>query len=475
MRVALAEGDGIGSEVMAAALRVFDAAQVPIEFVPVEMGESVWRRGISAGITDEAKQIVEDCGVLFKGPMATPKGGGVKSINVTARKTWNTFANKRIFRTLPGVPRRRGSKDLELTLIRENIEDTYGAIEHMQTHDVAQCRRLITRPGSEQLVRYAFEVARRKGARRITCGHKANIMKLTDGLFLDVFRQVAREYPELDADDRIVDALAMELVMVPETFDVIVLPNLQGDILSDLCAGLVGGLAYAPSANIGDHVCIFEAVHGTAPDIAGQGRANPTALILAGCIMLRHLGLGEWASRIEEAVDSALVTAFRAPDLGHPVPPFSTERFTSQIIEALDALPPFRALPVRPPLRLERPRERQMMVSPRALEAEATLGVDLFIDSERSPAEVAEVVNAACEDGLSVTMISNRGTQVWPTGSVFTDCVNHHRVRVEGPDPVSQQSVFLLAARVSAQLRVCSLETLLRIGDQRAYSLAQGQ
>ena len=281
VRVAMAPGDGIGPEVMASVQAAFAAAGAPVDLVEVEMGEAVWDRGISSGISEEARKVVEECGVLLKGPMTTPSGRGMKSVNVTARKTWSTFANKRVFRTLPGVPRRGGTSKIALTMVRENIEDTYGGIEHMQTHDVAQCRRLITRPGSEQVVRYAFEMARRKGAKRITCGHKANIMKLTDGLFLEVFRDVASEYPDLRADDRIVDALAMDLVMRPESYDVILLPNLQGDILSDLCAGLVGGLAYAPSANIGERIAIFEAVHGTAPDIAGQGVANPTALLLA--------------------------------------------------------------------------------------------------------------------------------------------------------------------------------------------------
>jgi isocitrate dehydrogenase len=344
----------------------------------------------------------------------------------------------------------------------------------MQTHDVAQCRRLITRPGSEAVIRYAFEVARRKGARRITAGHKANIMKMTDGLFLDVFWDVAQDYPELNADDRIVDALAMELVMKPDAFDVIVLPNLQGDILSDLCAGLVGGLAYAPSANVGDHISIFEAVHGTAPDIAGQGKANPTALTLSACIMLRHLGLFPWADAIEAALERALTKAFRAPDLGYPPPAFRTERFRDLVLETLVPVEPDTVHSLGEPLQVAPRSDVRMMTTPR-LEEETTVGVDLFIDSDAHPAEVAKVVNGACEPGMKVTMISNRGTQVWPTGSVFTDCVNHHRVRVESDAPVATSVIYQLAARVSATLRVCSTEALLQIGEQPAYSLAQGQ
>ncbi|TNE89398.1 MAG: isocitrate dehydrogenase [Deltaproteobacteria bacterium] len=474
-KIAVAPGDGIGPEVMDAALEVFEAAGVPLTYERVEMGLDVWKRGVNAGITDHAREVVESTGILFKGPMATPKGSGVKSINVTARKTWNTFANKRVFRTLPGVPRSRHAPEVDITLIRENIEDTYGAIEHMQTHDVAQCRRLITRPGSEQLVRYAFEVASRKGARRVTCGHKANIMKLTDGLFLDVFREVASEYPHLQADDRIVDALAMELVMKPDDFDVVVLPNLQGDILSDLCAGLVGGLAYAPSANIGEHICIFEAVHGTAPDIAGQDRANPTALLLSGCIMLRHLGLVPWADRIESVLPIALREAYRPRDLATPPWPFSTKRFTKLVVDLIQQEPPILRRPALQPLQVAPRSEARMMASPRQPEHEETVGVDLFIDSDRTPDEVAAIVQKACKGALQVKMISNRGTQVWPTGSVFTDCVNHHRVRVEADGAVEPKEIFQLAGRISGQLRVCSLEALLRIDGVPAYSLAQGQ
>ncbi len=287
MKIAVAKGDGIGPEIMDAVLHIFNANQVPLEYEIVDMGKWVFDKGFSNGMTPEAQQVIEKLGILFKGPMETPKGKGVKSINVTARKTWNTYANKRVFQTLHGVDTvfSKAGIPIDITIVRENIEDTYGGIEHMLTHDVALSRRFITRPGSLQVIRYAFEMAKKNGSRRITCGHKANIMKLTDGLFLDCFQEVAKEYPELKADDVIVDDLAMKLVK-PQDFDVVVLTNLQGDIISDLCAGLVGGLGFAPSANIGDHISIFEAVHGTAPDIAGKNIANPTALLLSGIAML---------------------------------------------------------------------------------------------------------------------------------------------------------------------------------------------
>src|SRR5579863_4184481 len=323
MKIAVAKGDGIGPEIMDAVLNIFKANQVPLEYVIVDMGKWVFDKGFSNGMTPESQLVIEELGILFKGPMETPKGKGVKSINVTARKTWNTYANKRVFQSLHGVDTvfSKAGIPIDITIVRENIEDTYGGIEHMPTHDVALSRRFITRPGSLQVIKYAFEMAKKKGTKRITCGHKANIMKLTDGLFLECFNEVAKEYPELKSDDVIVDDLCMKLVTRPDTFDVVVLTNLQGDIVSDLCAGLVGGLGFAPSANIGDHISIFEAVHGTAPDIAGKNVANPTALLLSGIAMLRHLGLMENAAIIENALLYTLEQGQHTGDFGDKATP----------------------------------------------------------------------------------------------------------------------------------------------------------
>src|SRR6478736_5079870 len=293
----------------------------------------------------------EIMGILFKGPMETPKGKGVKSINVTARKTWNTYANKRVFQSLHGVETvfSKAGIPIDITIVRENIEDTYGGIEHMRTLDIALSRRFITRPGSQQVIKYAFEMAKQKGARRITCGHKANIMKLTDGLFLDCFHEVAKEFPDLSADDKIVDDLAMQLVVKPDQYDVIVMTNLQGDIISDLCAGLVGGLGFAPSANIGDHISIFEAVHGTAPDIAGKNIANPTALLLSGLAMLRHLGYLENAAEIENALLFTLENGIHTGDFGDKkIPGKNTTEFAQTIIDNFGKQPKANAREVIP-------------------------------------------------------------------------------------------------------------------------------
>ena len=465
-KITVAHGDGIGPEVMQVCLDVFRATNVPLDFDEVPMGKSVALAGEATGISPEARASVEATGILFKGPMETPKGGGYKSVNVTARKLWGAFANKRVYHVLPGVRAPLGERKLDLTMIRENIEDTYGAVEHMQTHDVAQCRRFITRPGSEQVHRYTFEVAARKGAHRVTCAHKANIMKMTDGLFLETFYEVAKEYPQLQADDIMIDALAMKLVLEPEAFDVIVLPNLQGDILTDLAAGLVGGLAYAPSANIGDNVCIFEAVHGTAPDIVGLDLANPTALLLSGTMLLRHVGLVGHAEAIEAALERTLV-ALHADGQGAS---FRTSAFRARILEELRGVSVDGS--AERPLLLPRT-EPRMRVSPAPSSTEL-MGVDVFLESGLAPGSVAAALENV-QPELPLRMISNRGTQVWPTGSAYTDCVNHYRVRFESETPVAQSALVALLDAVGERFPLCGAEWLRRIDGRRAYSLAQGQ
>lgn len=483
MKIAVAKGDGIGPEIMDAVLSIFQANQVPLEYEFVEMGKWVFDKGFNNGMTPEAKLTIENLGLLFKGPMETPKGKGVKSINVTARKTWNTFANKRVFQSLHGVNTvfSQAGIPIDITVVRENIEDTYGGIEHMLTHDVALSRRFITRPGSMQVIRYAFEMARQKKANRITCGHKANIMKLTDGLFLECFYEVAREFPELKADDVIVDDLCMKLVTRPDLFDVVVLTNLQGDIVSDLCAGLVGGLGFAPSANIGDHISIFEAVHGTAPDIAGKNIANPTALLLSGLAMLRHVGLTENAAVIENALLFTLESGVHTGDFGdRQIQAVNTTQFAESIISHFGKIPEKGAkeiIPNKPgtptPMKLE---SNSMMVS-RETAQEIIVGADFFIESDEQPQAIAVKCERHAGVKFNLISISNRGTQVWPTGSVYTNLVNQYNVRFEsiGNDPLNQQDVIGLYVSMSGNFKICSLELLNMWGDKKAYSLAQGQ
>ena len=483
MKIAVAKGDGIGPEIMEAVLNIFKANKVPLEYEYVEMGKWVFDKGFSNGMTPDAQKAIEQYGILFKGPMETPKGKGVKSVNVTARKTWNTYANKRVFQSLHGVDTvfSKAGIPIDITVVRENIEDTYGGIEHMLTHDVALSRRFITRPGSMQVIRYAFEMAKKKNAKRITCGHKANIMKITDGLFLECFYEVAKEYPTLKSDDVIVDDLCMKLVVRPHEFDVVVLTNLQGDIVSDLCAGLVGGLGFAPSANIGDHICIFEAVHGTAPDIAGKNIANPTALLLSGIAMLRHIGLMQNAAVIENALLYTLESGVHTGDFGDKSKaPVNTTQFAEAIIGNFGKQPATNAKPVLPNMpatqtvfKLD---ENAMMVSSEVGE-DRIIGVDMFIESAEQPPVIAKRCERHAGVKFKLINISNRGTQVWPTGSVYTNLVNQYNVRFESLDgePLNQQDVIGLYVSLSGNFKICSLELLNMWGDKKAYSLAQGQ
>jgi isocitrate dehydrogenase len=482
-KIAVAKGDGIGPEIMDAVLSIFNAAKVPLTYEVVDMGKWVFDKGYSNGMTPEAKQTIETLGILFKGPMETPKGKGVKSVNVTARKTWNTYANKRTFQTLHGVDTvfSKAGIPIDITIVRENIEDTYGGIEHMLTNDVALSRRFITRPGSMQVIKYAFEMAKKKGCKRITCGHKANIMKLTDGLFLEVFYEIAKEYPELKADDVIVDDLCMKLVSKPDLFDVVVLTNLQGDIVSDLCAGLVGGLGFAPSANIGDHISIFEAVHGTAPDIAGKNIANPTALLLSGIGMLRHLGLMQTACTIENALLFTLESGKHTGDFGEKgTTSLNTTEFANAIIAnfgqkpAHNPKPDMQDVSVTPTIFAL---ENNPMLETTDTNNEFIVGVDMFIESNEQPTIVADKCLKHTLDLFKLVTISNRGTQVWPTGSVYTNLVNQYRCRFEsvGDIPLTQIDIIELYKRLTADFKVCSTELLNMWGDKKAYSLAQGQ
>ncbi|HYF15002.1 MAG TPA: isocitrate/isopropylmalate family dehydrogenase [Phycisphaerales bacterium] len=493
--IALAPGDGIGPEIMNATLDLFKAAGVMdhADFVPVDMGRTVFDKGDTRGMTDAAIRTVEDCGVLFKGPMETPKGGGGKSINVTLRKLFNAYANLRHFKTLPGVPTvySKAGITMDFYIVRENIEDTYGGVEHRLSNDMIQCKRLISAPGSDMVHRFAFHAARTMGIPRVHCGHKANIMKMTDGLFLERFRACAKDFPEVETGDVIIDALCMNLVVKPQQYRMIVLPNLQGDIVSDLAAGLVGGLGFAPSANIGRHINIFEAVHGTAPDIAGKGIANPTSLILSGLMMLRHVGLLKHAAVIENALLNALESGVHTGDFGDSTAPnykpaVNTAGFTRALIDRLGEKPrTVAAVPVPETDRwtLQKPirPQHQQVVRTFANVVTHVVGCDIYLDTPLSPVAVAdEMSRAAADTPFQLTLISNRGTQVWPTGSVYTECVDYYRVRFElkkdvAPGAIGQSRAVALMDKVAEKFTVCSFELLRTFDGVKGYSMAQGQ
>lgn len=314
-RIGLIDGDGIGKEVSEAAARVIDATGVTIEWVRGSAGiETLEREGQL--IPESVMALIRGCQATLKGPIMTPVGGGFKSVNVTLRQTFNLFSNMRPVRSYPGLGR---YNDIDLVIFRENTEDLYAGREVKISEDEVHGIKVITRHASTAIAKEAFDYARRCGRRKVSAVHKANIMKLADGLFLEAVRDVRKEYPEIAYEEVIVDNMCMQLVMKPQQFDVIVTENLYGDILSDLCAGLVGGLGLVPSANVGSNTAIFEAVHGSAPDIAGKGIANPIAMILSGAMMLEYLGEQSAADRIKAAVESVLEQARRevlTPDLG---------------------------------------------------------------------------------------------------------------------------------------------------------------
>ena len=330
MKAVLIPGDGIGREIAQSVRAVSEALDTGIVWQEYAAGAeyaAVEGELLQPGLLDA----IEECGWALKGPTATPIGKGFRSINVQLRQRFATYANLRPVHTLPGVKSRYDNVDI--VIVRENTEDLYKGIEYKLNDDIANGVKLITRPACDKICRFAFDYARKNGRKKVTAVHKANIMKLTDGLFLSVFRDVAAEYPDIAADDVIIDALCMKLVQKPEQFDVLVAPNLYGDIISDLCAGLVGGLGFAPSANIGDSTRIYEAVHGSAPDIAGQDKANPSAILMAFAMMLNDLGLTEKAERLNRAIleqtaEGKVVTA----DIGGTA---GTKAFTAALIRRL--------------------------------------------------------------------------------------------------------------------------------------------
>lgn len=328
--IAILPGDGIGPEIMKQVLRILKSVEAPFTFVEKEAGLTALEKHGSL-LPEDTLDAIAKAGIALKGPITTPVGGGFKSINVTLRQKFDLYANVRPVVNLPGVVTRFDR--VNLTIIRENTEDLYAGIERQVDENTAESIKRITRPGSERIARYAFEYARSNGKKQVVAVHKANIMKLTDGLFLRVCEEVAREFPEIEFRNVIIDNCCMQLVMRPEQFEVIVTENLYGDILSDLCAGLVGGLGVVPGANIGKGIAIFEPVHGSAPDIAGQGKANPTALLQSAVMMLKHLGEQARAARIMKALQSALSDPeARTADLGGRG---TTESFTDAIISRL--------------------------------------------------------------------------------------------------------------------------------------------
>lgn len=476
-RITIARGDGIGPEIMDATLRIVEAAGVSLACDPIEIGESLYRRGYSAGIAPETWQTIRRNQVLLKAPITTPLGGGYKSLNVTIRKALNLFANVRPVKSYaPCVA--SVQPGMNLVIVRENEEDLYAGIEHQQTPDVTQVLKLVTRPGSERIVRYAFEYARAYGRKRVTCMTKNNIMKLTDGLFHRVFLEVAAEYPEIAHDHQIIDIGAARVAAEPDAFDVIVTLNLYGDILSDIAAQVAGSVGLAGSANIGEHVSMFEAVHGSAPDLAGRDLANPSGLLLAATQMLVHLGLAVPAETIKNAWLATLEAGIHTGDMqtaGYTTRRVGTQGFADAVIERLGERPRL-LTPVH-----YQPGGITVPPSTRPRAAKTMQGVDVFLDwdrDDRDPAKLGQSIEAAAPTDWRLSMITNRGVKVYPDGQPETYRTDHWRCRflpVDGADTTLPPVLGLLGDLHRAGFDVIKTEHLYAFDGTPAYSLGQGE
>ena len=473
--ITLIPGDGIGPEVTSSARRIIDATGVKIDWEICDAGASVFKRGLASGVPRETMDSIARTRVALKGPLETPVGFGEKSANVTLRKLFETFANVRPVREMPGVRTPYTGRGIDLVVVRENVEDLYAGIEHMQTPGVAQCLKLMSRKGCEKIVRFAFELAVAEGRKTVHCATKANIMKLTEGLLKRTFEEVAKEYPEINAQHIIVDNCAHQLVRAPEQFDVIVTSNMNGDILSDLTSGLIGGLGFAPGANIGTEVAIFEAVHGSAPGHAGKNTANPTAVILSAVMMLRHIGEFEAATAIEKAVFVALEEDFRTVDVSR-AGAVGTREFTDEIIDRLGLTPRMWTPRAYKPLRLPKVSSDIAFVKPAS---RRTVGVDVFVESSLAPEQLgSSLERLVAETPLKLKMISNRGTKVYDKTGAITDCVDHWRCRFvlrNGEPEVSDDFTFALLEQIRGEQRWMHIEKLMEIDGQPGYTRAQGE
>jgi isocitrate dehydrogenase len=479
--ITVAHGDGIGPEIMEATLQIIQAAGARLAIETIDIGEKVYMSGLSAGIAPESWESLRRTKVFLKAPITTPQGGGFKSLNVTVRKTLGLYANIRPCVSYhPFVATKHPVMDV--VIVRENEEDLYAGIEHQQSEDVVQCLKLITKPGTERLVRYGFEYARRNGRKKVTCFTKDNIMKLTDGLFHKVFEDVAKEYPDLEAEHWIVDIGAAKLADTPENFDVIIMPNLYGDILSDVAAQITGSVGLAGSANIGDQCAMFEAIHGSAPRRAGQNLANPSGLLLGAVMMLVHIGQGDVAEQVHNAWLKTMEDGIHTYDIyqeGVSKQKVGTREFAEAVVARLgqrpgtlkavsyESAPSDIYVPPRTP-RVERKKE--------------LIGVDVFTcDATHSPDAMAAVLQQAAETtqgALKLKMITSRGTKVWPDGLPETFLVDHWRCRFVNPNqaPIQHKDVVtLLNALAEAGVDFIKTEHLCTFDGERGYSLGQGE
>lgn len=477
--ITVAHGDGIGPEIMAATLHILKEAGANLDIETIDIGEKVYLAGNSSGIEPSAWDSLRRTKVFLKAPITTPQGGGYKSLNVTVRKTLGLYANVRPCVSYdPFVETKHPNMDV--VIVRENEEDLYAGIEHRQTQQVYQCLKLISRPGSEKIVRYAFEYARRNNRKKVTCFTKDNIMKFTDGLFHRVFDEIAAEYSDIENEHWIVDIGAAKLADTPEAFDVLVMPNLYGDVLSDVAAQIAGSVGLAGSANIGEHVSMFEAIHGSAPRRAGQNLANPSGLLLGAVMMLVHIGETEVAERVHNAWLRTIEDGVHTYDIyeeGHSKQKVGTKEFAEAVAARVGQKPEtlkaasYKAVAAtsdKPRGGRERQAEKKILV-----------GVDVFLDWTKGMAnDLGDSLTKLSGDGIKLEMMSNRGVKVWPGGHAETFCSDHWRCRflaaTDGGEVSHPQIISLLTRVADAGFDFIKTENLYTFDGEKGYSLDQG-
>ena len=477
-KITVAYGDGIGPEIMQATIDILIAAGAQIETEVIEIGEKVFRKGISTGISDESWETITRNKVFLKAPITTPQGGGFKSLNVATRTTLGLFANVRPCRSFfPYVPTNHPLTDM--VIIRENEEDLYTGIEHQQTNEVVQSLKLISRPGSEKIIRYAFEYARVYGRRKITCMTKDNIMKQTDGLFHKIFDEVAREYPEIEKNHMIIDIGSAIIADRPHQLDVVVTENLYGDIISDIAAQVTGSVGLGGSANIGADFAMFEAIHGSAPDIAGLDIANPSGLINAACMMLVHINQQKVAEKIKNAWLKTIEDGIHTSDIYNKdsLRKVWTQEFAKEVILRLGQEP----VRLRPVHYKEGEVMRPIKIAKRPKAKKELVGVDVFLDwdeENRDPNILGTRLKDIDIDGIKLSIITNRGVKVYPDGHPETFCSDHWRCRFMRDDNATmthKEVLTLMAAIHKLGLDFIKTEQMYTFDGERGYSLAQGE
>lgn len=476
-KITVANGDGIGPEIMDATIKIILAAGAQLEIDEIAVGEKVYLAGNTSGIAKESWDSIRNNKIFLKAPITTPQGGGYKSLNVTTRKMLGLYANVRPCTSLYPFVETKHPK-LDLVIIRENEEDLYAGIEHQQTDEVIQCLKLISRPGCEKIIRYAFEYAKSYGRKKVTCFTKDNIMKQTDGLFHEVFDEIGAEYPEIEKEHWIIDIGAAKMADTPEIFDVIVTLNLYGDVLSDVAAQIAGSVGLAGSANIGEEYAMFEAIHGSAPRRAGQNVANPSGLLQGAIQMLNHIGQNSVAEKVQNAWLKTLEDGIHTYDIfkdGTSKQKVSTSGFADAVIERLGQIPAT--------LKAAKYNNHQPLVLPKYQRKEAAhkelQGADLFVHwSGSNPDELAEHFADIKTENLKMAMITNRGIKVWPEGFKETFCTDHWRCRFyshTGHLPSKQELITLQEKALSKHIDVIKTENLYKFNGKTAYSLGQGQ